>query len=113
MSSAEKWGVAVAIASAIVNMGLLTGVIIQLRDFRRSSAKDNLRQQQQATVDFLTSVFNNARELRAQGLPELFARDVDSFADSPRDMADPRNHVIRHYLNEFESLGTGVNLGNL
>ena len=111
MSSADKWTVALGIAGIMVNIALFGGLLAQLRQFKGANDLDHQRRKREATDDFLMATFNNARDLRAKGLPELFRSDVVPYASNPLDFGDERNQLIRHYLNEFESLATGVNLG--
>ncbi|MCB0990938.1 MAG: DUF4760 domain-containing protein [Acidimicrobiales bacterium] len=110
MTTAEIWTIVLTVVGTAINVGLFAGLLLQLRQFQRATENDHRRARKEATVDFLMSTFNNARELRAQGLPELLAADVEPFANRPLDMADERNRVIRHFLNEFETLGTGLHL---
>lgn len=110
MTSAERWAITLTVIGTLINAGLFVGLLLQLRQFQRATADDHRRARKEATVDFLMATFSNARELRALGLPELLSDDVRRYADKPLDMNDERNRLIRHFLNEFESLGTGLHL---
>lgn len=111
MTTADRWTVLLSSVGILINIGLFGGLLAQLKQFREATDLDHQRRKREATLDFLMTTFDNARELRRDGLPELFRSDVEGYASDPLSFSDPRNHIIRHYLNEFESLATGMNLG--
>ena len=118
VSNFEVWTIVIAAISVAVNTVLLVAFALQLRlmriQLRQSSdatERDHQQRRRQATLEFVTATFDRSQRLVERGLPALFKDEVELFADAPAALDDPRNDVIREYLNGFEAFATGVNLG--
>ncbi|MCP4304816.1 MAG: DUF4760 domain-containing protein [bacterium] len=109
-----------AIASVIVNLGLLSVVLVQLGAMKRDSRKDHARRRSEATLFFWNELMEAQKKPRSlitqkygeAQISEDEAKRLLHAASHPGGDDDDMKmgHLIRGYLNCLERLATGVHL---
>lgn len=111
MTTYETWNIVLGAVLACLTAGGLGGVVFQVRQGAKVQRGDHARLRQQATLEFYADTMHGRVSWR-QNLPD--DRDpvaLAAFLPDPADLSDETNKLVSEYLNYFESLATGVNLG--
>lgn len=106
-TSYEEWTLCVAIIAMVVNAGLFWLLRDQIKQGARATALDHDQRRMQATLEFITAT--SARAAEFKDIPALTHEAVDPFIVEP--MPRERGEMIRLWLNVYEGLATGVNMG--
>jgi hypothetical protein len=110
----SRWGLAVAVVGALINISLFVAVLLQLRLLRRSNEQmaeatglDHDRRQKQATIELYRETLDRQRSWRSQGFPDYEATERIALFNASRPGSD-EYELCRQYMNWAEQLAVGT-----
>jgi len=88
-------------------------IVVQVRQAAQAQLRDHDRRRRQATLEFYAETMERRIEWREVLPNDRDAEAVAAFVPVPSDTADPANKLLGDYLNYYELIAIGVNLGIL